>query len=309
MAQQGRQQQEPTEANQPGLLALTDLAVGIPVLQGGEDVNFSGCGGYTVFKVIFAKLLGETHMLQESVVSKSVHSRYYGTLPKQAVDLEDAGGKRSAKAGYQRDWNAVVPRGHNTKGLRRYLASRVGASWDRVLADIKVLLRKDALYNAAEHLEYWVLVHCYLAVDGTLMASQGCYTDVPGADAHYPFYVHPVSHTLQRFDYTEQRAQDKARRAQRAAEKASTRLELGDGTLALKVAGVWYWIEFAPVPECDSLGMELDWALRWERDAVLGRSLRWLTSGDLSAAYGRKGVYAKGRRQLSSKDLRKYGLS
>lgn len=247
-------------------------------------------------------------MLQESVVTKSIRTRYYGTLPKQAVDPDEVGGKRSAKAGYKRDWDAVVWRGYNLNGLRRYLESRVGRNWDRVMADVKACFRKESMHGLIDAVADRVLTRTYLAEDGTLMASDGFYSGVPAAQTYYKLYVDPVSRTLRRLDQerTSCRNGYRSHREQEAAELAKVRRDLPDGTQARKLNGVWFRIEFAPVPPPPA-----DPRFSYEAspiDAVIARRVFWLSSQALHNEHARKGVYAVSKQQLSSKDIRKLGL-
>lgn len=244
-------------------------------------------------------------MFKESIGNQSVRSRYYAHR-KSPVDMEDVGGKVSFKADCERLYS-VEYRGNPVKGLVRYLASRVGSNWDKVFSDLKRQLRKEALHDLVEAIERQVMTHTYLAVDGTVMARRGVYADVPVTSTYYRFYVHPVSRCLQRVEVPTYRSVLRARKAEREREAEATRQALPDGSLAMKLDGIWYQVELAPMP-----AMPDRWADYYyfdPRDVVLNRYLRHLSYGDLFRAYATGGVYAVSKKQMSARDVVKFGLS
>jgi hypothetical protein len=244
-------------------------------------------------------------MLKESIGNRSVYSRYYAHR-KSLVDLEDVGGKVSFKADCPRGY-FVEYRGNPLKGLVRYLASRVGANWDLVFSDLRRQLRKEAAHDLVTALEHEVMTHTYLAADGTVMARRGVDADVPVASTYYRFYVHPVSRCLQPVEVKSYRSEVRARKAEQSRAAATSRKELPDGSLALNLKGVWYKVELAPVPAIPGRCEEY-WYFD-QRDAVLNRYLRHLSPWELTQVYGVSKVYAVGKKQMTSKDIAKFGLS
>lgn len=246
-------------------------------------------------------------MLLESLVSKSVRVRCYTPPPSAPVDMEDVGGKRSAKAQYPRDHGAVGYRGLPVKGLRRYLASRVGDNWDQVMSDLRALLRKDAFYAAREELDWLVATRTYVSEAGEVVGRSGM-SEAAIGDLHLPFYVDPTTRKLRRVDYESIRALAKLRRAKAQEQKRAARTELPDGSLAMRIGGLWFRVELAPLPSRDEAFDRAYWGEAL-RDAVFNEDLRRVFPPDLQHAYGRGGVYAVRKTQLSAKDITRFGLT
>lgn len=246
-------------------------------------------------------------MLLESLVSKSVRVRCYAPQPHAPVGPEDVGGKRSAKAQYPRDHGAVGYRGMPVKGLHRYLASRVGDNWDQVMSDLRALLRKDAFYAAREELDWLVTTRTFVSEDGEVVGRSGM-SEATIGDLHLPFYVDPTTRKLRRVNYEPARALAKLRRAKAQDQLRARRVDLPDGSLAMRIDGLWFRVELAPLPSLDEA---FD---RWYygeavRDAVFNEDLRRVFPPDLQHAYGRGGVYAVRKAQLSAKDITRFGLT
>lgn len=246
-------------------------------------------------------------MLLESLVSKSVRVRTYASFPRKAVGMEDIGCKRSAKTEYRRDHDSVGYRGMPAKGLRRYLGSRVGDNWDQVMSDLRSLLRKDAFYAVREDLSWLVASRTFVAAGGEVVGRSDM-GEAPVSDLHQEFYVDPVTRKLRRVDHEPARAAARLRRAKAQEDLRGRRVDLPDGSLAMRLDGIWFRVEFALLPSFEEA---YD---RWYhgepmRDAVFNEDLRRIFSPDLKRAYGRSGVYAVRKTQLSTKDITRFGLT
>jgi hypothetical protein len=180
--------------------------------------------------------------------------------------------------------------------LRRWLLAAVGRPWDKVFADISGGLDvRSALHkHLRDHLRDYVALDVVAGADGGLWAPQrNGWRLVPLSRSTFLVWVDPRTGLLRRVDRTPGRVPRSA---------PVTRIDLDPLAQLHCLDGIWYHVTLAPIPG--------DVAAGAHRDVVLRRDLATLvTQGRLLAdTFGRPGVFATGRRQLSRDELRQRGL-
>jgi len=203
----------------------------------------------------------------------------------------------------------------NLSPLRRFLESRVGKYWPQVYAEICENLRPSSAVqqHVRDHLADFVATRAFIK-DGEIwvhdtsrlcrLYGRLCRLD----EARTRFFVHPVSGCLmpnkKRQSYFSKRGEQ---RAQWAAEIAERRRDIGDNRHLHKLNGCWYEVTPGPIEtrwqtfaKPHGGGMQLGMGTR--RDKVIDATLSDLDGGDLL------GRFPISKRQLSHRELRKYGL-
>lgn len=203
------------------------------------------------------------------------------------------------KAGYRdlKEFN------ENLRPLARYLARQVGRPWDAVYRDVRAVIdgRSTVQQHILQHLTQFVATHTRV-VDGMLI-------DVSAerfgtGRVSQPLYVHPRTGLLRRnVDEFEWRIQ--YRKRIRAAEHArDTHWRRLSPTIQLhRLSGEWFEVTIDSLPPVP--------ATRWDavRRCHVARSERH-SSGDRDTIelYGRSGLYAVSKRQLSAREIRDFEL-
>ena len=185
----------------------------------------------------------------------------------------------------------------NLAPLERYLRSQVGRPWDKVYSEICEGLRPTSAVqqHVRDHLADFVVVKTWHE-DGEIVGQLRWGSPVILTRSEYgpKFYVAPRTGLL-----LERR---RVRRRRRELPDPSVRWD-GPWRQLRRIDSVWYALRLSPIP--------IDPGERaWTRDRLLGRSLEDLlrtprTDGPLSRAYGRDGVFAAEKRQLSKRELRR----
>ena len=171
------------------------------------------------------------------------------------------------------------------------------------------------------HIENFVCIHARL-IDGEVCIKAWWFSAEwqPVAESDVELYVHPRTGILMRNRHRKGRvAKVRARRAAQANELLARRRILSESEQLHRVDGVWYHVDLAPLPECNiitwrdgnKVKQTAERPKRW--DALLNEHLaardtqgRW--SDEPVTMYGRHGVYAISKRQLSERELRQHGL-
>jgi len=188
----------------------------------------------------------------------------------------------------------------NLAPLKRFLLRNVGRPWDHVYSEICAHIAPQSAVqkHVLDHVRDYVETHVVL-IDGKphQPLAQGSRRDRYIALGSYranEFYVCPRTRILRLAPP----------RCRRRAEPASPDARpIGDLTEVRRIEGVWYLIQFEKQPES------------WEQakrcyDVVLKAHLSepgmldW--SGSMKQLYGRTDRYAVAKRQLSSREIRKY---
>lgn len=218
----------------------------------------------------------------------------------------------------------------NLAPLRRYLARQVGRPWNKVYSEIAKNLRVDSTVqqHVRDHLRDFVAVEPRRIAYSRYMSATLWWQ---------PFYVDPATGLLCRTDRLPEEKARRRRNRQRAPAPVE-RIALGDNEELRLIAGLWYHVRLAPLPEpVYELRRELQMRFRngyssrrgtyameidvrrlvspKVRDVATGA---WIAVGpdiDDRESWSRyrrdqpQRSYAIAKRVLSSRGLRRHGLS
>lgn len=202
----------------------------------------------------------------------------------------------------------------NLAPLRRYLESQVGRPWDKVWSDICENLRPTS--TVQQH----VRDHVFDFVAHPVIDRQGRLYRVgrygylqPLADSHVRLYVDPRTGILRRNKQLRTRRQRRMDREVTAALAVRRRRRDVDERTQLHLLSddAWWEVRLASIPVHRTYREGPAGVGRWVmtiggyRDAVLAAGLSVLPPEQL---YGRSGVYAASKRQLSRKEKKAHGL-
>jgi hypothetical protein len=235
----------------------------------------------------------------------------------------------------QRERGGYKTLNENLAPLRRFLGRQVGRPWDKVYSEIAERLRVDSTVqqHVRDHLRDFVATRprrgiCpgYRERDGEFLWYQRLYVD-------------PRDGILKR---TDRLPEEKARRRREAArsrrQRPADRIELSSTRELRRVAGIWYDITLAPLPQPEyrsSIELRKVALKRYQKnsptiemrvnvrrlispavfDLVTGRSIPLGPQADEELAWRdyRRNYpdrrYATAKRQLSKKELRRRGLA
>lgn len=193
--------------------------------------------------------------------------------------------------------------------LKRYLASNVGRPWDKVYSEISEHLKPTSTVqqHVRDHLDDFVATKTRMKA-GVVMATRRFGGEAPIADQYALFYVHPRTGLLR---HNENR---KTWSAQRRAAKLAAELELAarmrvidDKTQAHLFDGAWWEVKLAKVkrhPHKTASGLSY-YSEEPFTDVVQSAKMSSLPRELL---YGREGVYARAKRQLSNAEMKRLRL-
>jgi|RhiMethySRZTD1v2_1073278.scaffolds.fasta_scaffold471101_2 hypothetical protein len=218
-----------------------------------------------------------------------------------------------------------MQRGHGTRKwlnehlgpLRKFLGRRVGRPWDAVHGEICAVIdtRSTVKQHVLSHIGDFVAVKTKL-VEGKLYEI-GRYSAVytPLGEARQQLYVDPRTGLLCRnYERILRRRQLREEARRKQAELEARRRVLSPSEQLHRVDGLWYHVRLGRLPEarrivrfesgrrCEKLVYEKRWDVLRRAD---------VSSKDWTAGleqYGRRGLYAAAKRQLSRQELRRYGL-
>lgn len=184
----------------------------------------------------------------------------------------------------------------NLAPLERYLRSQLGRPWDEVYSEICGRLRPTSAVqqHVRDHLQDYVAVRTRLEGRRVLGHTRWSALAVLNRPGHgFPhFYVGPLTGLLR------ERPRKRWRRCREQLDP-DVRWD-GPWRQLRRIGGVWYAFHLAPLPDAAGEQAQL-------RDRFLGRPLPELAgmADALVAAYGRPGVFAAEKRQLSKRELRR----
>jgi hypothetical protein len=199
----------------------------------------------------------------------------------------------------------------NLAPLRRYLAAQTGRRWDAIYAAISERLAPSSTVqqHVRDHLRDFVAVNV-VRENGTLIVRDTRWgKPIPLAESFKRFYVDPrCGRLFANPDYRGWNARRRQEKAHAAAETA-LRMRIIDPNRQLHRLddGEWYDVQLARAPgeQPDRYGWVSTIAANDALDVVLKAGLSHRPRPEL---YGRPGLIAIGKRQISGKEKRKAGL-
>ncbi|HKS64412.1 MAG TPA: hypothetical protein VJT13_22105 [Xanthobacteraceae bacterium] len=218
--------------------------------------------------------------------------------------LSKLGMKRGAKvAGRSKSLN------ENLAPLRRYLESQVNRPWDKVWSDIceNLSTASTVQQHVRDHIVDFVGMHSFIR-GGVVFVAPRHGGLQPLAESGCRLYVDPRSGLLRKNKHYES-WQKKRREMNAAADKhRATRMrELGPNLQAHKLDdNCWWEIRLAPIPTRKVTYSDREFVLQAEFTDVVKRAK--LSKLSAEAMYGKPGVYAAAKRQLSRNEIRDLAL-
>lgn len=216
---------------------------------------------------------------------------------------EDAPAKLGIRSGYRsRKWTR-----DKLNPLYRYLHSQVGRPWNKVYSEIcdTVDVRSTVQQHLRLHVDQFVELDVKLV--GNEVYSSARYGTSPLKPGE--LFVHPRTGLLLE---TKTRPRDVAYRRKSAAERTDRRVLDAQHQLHL-IDGKWYLVQLAQLPQppivtpvsAAQAGPIKRAEPRW--DVVLKVTIRGQHIGG-EELYGDRRLYAVSKRQLGTRELRRYGL-
>jgi hypothetical protein len=205
----------------------------------------------------------------------------------------------------------------NLAPLRRYLHAQVGRPWDKVFGEICAGIdrRNTVQQHIHQHIDDFVAVDV-AEVDGELVNLRN---QAPWSGSlRQDLYVDARTGLLRRVRRRRSwRQLDAERREREQAELAACRRLVDERTVLLLIEDAWFRVEVSALPgqqvTHSDVGGRLKRRVTAESryDVVLRRNVSSSSSVDLEHCernYGSSNVYAVGKRQLSKREIRAYGL-
>ena len=229
----------------------------------------------------------------------------------RAVDEDLQLSKQGMRKPYLKGYN-YKELNENLAPLLRFLESRVGRIWNDVYSEICANIRvtNTVQEHIRVHVDQFVAQHVRLHDDGTLWDYDGRPRPLASWDR---FYVDPTNGVLRKntvrseWDIRRQR-----RRDEEAAERAKTQRSLSGGVELRKKDGIWYQVDIVPVPEIvKHETVRNDGTVRviesggTAYDVILGQTVGTRSGWQITRA----SHYARTKRQLSSAELKRYGVA
>jgi hypothetical protein len=196
----------------------------------------------------------------------------------------------------------------NLRPLQRYLESQVDRPWDKVWSEISQNLRVTSAVqqHVRDHVVDFVAIRVVIQ-DGTIRvpARNGQVDRLE--DSHFQMYVDPRTGLLRRNKHFKTWQRKRREEAAAVVRQRSARIRevASDLQLHLFDDGAWWEVRLAPIPierVTESTGNTVRTIHRPLPyvDVVQGTTLTTLSCCEL---YGRHGVYAIAKRQLSRKEM------
>lgn len=260
-----------------------------------------------------AKILVERPRVHDSYDNGKKYRR------EQSMDLEDLPQRESMKAhkGGTKQLN------ENLAPLYRFLQSRCGKRWDDVHSEISANLKLSSATqkHILDHLKGMVSLKTYLGVDGKVWVQNKDEYAVGESYRYREFYVDPqgILRMMPKKARTNYKDEEKA-------EAFKRRRDISKLVQYHKINGIWYHVQLVPYKLVTKKHTSINpvtkktftfYAQYADTPGGLlthfpGGILGWCTDISdkyaLRTLYGREGVFAISRNQLSSKDLKRAGL-
>lgn len=181
--------------------------------------------------------------------------------------------------------------------LKRYLASNVGRPWNKVYSQISEHLKPTSTVqqHVRDHIDDFVATKTRMK-SGEVVVTPRFGGERALADDWCLYYVHPRTGILRKNEkYKRWSARQKEARKQAEAKRAK-RMRILDAKTQLHLLddGAWWEVKLAKVPAHQAFV-----------DVVHRAKLSAMPIAEL---YGRDGVYARDKRQLSKAEIKQHGL-
>jgi hypothetical protein len=196
----------------------------------------------------------------------------------------------------------------NLAPLRRYLERQVNRPWDKVWSEISAGLSASSTVqqHVRDHVGDFVAIRT-LMQDGIVLVTGRYGRPVPLRESHERLYVDPRTGLLRKNKYYESWSRKhRAMRAAAAKHRATRMRDISDNVQAHRLDdNCWWEVRLAPMPTRivtyrTTRGTQ-EYTVRDKfTDVVLSAKLSTLPVDEL---YGRDGVYAASKRQLSRREI------
>jgi hypothetical protein len=207
----------------------------------------------------------------------------------------------------------------NLAPLRRYLHAQIGRPWNKVFSEICTGI--DRRNTVQQHVHQHI--RDFIAID--VGVRNGRLVDLAAdwrflwRDSGIPqaLYVDPRTGLIRpNKNYRSWRHGDTQRRQREQLEIATRRRVVDERTMLLLLDDVWFSVEVEALPKAHPVERVVGQPRRRMRvepryDAVLRRHISQATEADLQLCkhlYGSGDLYAVSKRQISSREIKAYGL-
>jgi hypothetical protein len=192
--------------------------------------------------------------------------------------------------------------------MRRFLNSRVGQHWNKVYAEVRQRINPDSTQQM-HILQHLLGPFGYVQTD-VKVGPEGTFTDLRGRRLDAGWFVNPKTGCLQRNPQSYYHGGRATWRWPRVMPREPAAVYVRrDGKHFREIEGVWYEVELRPVAlPLREHPMGPPFPDRWPEPQVFDAILRCHpTYGQLRAEHGDY-VYAAAKRQISSREIRRYQL-
>ena len=236
--------------------------------------------------------------------SNDRRARAGNMLPDQLPSLEGMRAKHVRRGGGKQ-------LNENLRPLQRFLASRVGLPWDDIYSEISQNLRSSntVQQHVKDHLFDFVDINTVMR-DGVIYVNASYSGPFPVESSHRDFYVDPTDGTLKQNEWrVSWSKRHRLRSKQEAACLAATRRTLPDGTILRKADGIWYEVTMGDLPPLIKRTMARPDGSAYQT-SVGGEAYDVIEQRWMSRTVYKNGPtsFCKTKRQLSSAELRRWGL-
>lgn len=193
--------------------------------------------------------------------------------------------------------------------LRRYLESQVGRPWDKVYSEISEHLKPTSTVqqHVRDHLEDFVAIKTRTE-NGKIWVTRRWGGPMPLERSWMRYYVHPRTGLLRKNDVYKGVRQATLRSRKAAADELAQRMRVIDEMTQLhQFDGAWWEVKLAKVKSHrhrQKNGVVMRFDEPYE-DVVLRAKMTTLGP---EALYGRAGVFAVAKRQLSKAEMKRLKL-
>jgi hypothetical protein len=198
----------------------------------------------------------------------------------------------------------------NLNPLKRYLASQVGRPWRKVYSDISEHLKPTSTVpqHVRDHLDDFVATKAR-SVKGVIWAETRWGKPMPISDTGHLYYVHPRTELLLKNDKRVSWKQAERKfREREDAERAKRMRVIDADTQAHLFDGAWWEVKLAKVKQYQKRDPHSGgYYLAQDRYTDVVRSAK-LSGMSEEQLYGRHGVYACAKRQLSKAEIKRLKL-